>query len=302
MKFYLVDTFSSAAITRQPSCVVIVEPERDIPTGNEMEQFAKELGYSDIVFMQQQDEKSFCSRYFSEGQIVPFKINSTIAAYTVLYKEGLIEDNNVFTEDTGVSLLQINLNDGFITVETESAETLSQQLNYKDEFNLYEAIGVQSETISLKPTADYFKATLPGVIGKLLPEIKTPLMNLKTLMALFQEMTMADEIRKSVAGTPLETVINNEALDPISNFMTEAFKESDNLTKSMSHKKDHHHHQVMAIASPVLPDGNGNLMEHLNVAQNNSHDSFGIIMKRKENDAIQFCGCGTVMAEGQIFL
>ena len=303
MKFYLVDTYSSAAITRQPACVVIVEKDQDMPNTMAMNNTAIELGYSDIVFMQQQDEENFYSRYFSNGEIIPFKINSTIAAYTVLYKEGLIGQQGNWTEDTGTALLHININDGFISVETPSAENLTRQLNISDEDNLFKTIGIESEQISLKSTADYFRATLPGVISKMLPEIKTPLMNLNTLMALFQEMAMSDEIKKSVEGTPLADIMTNEALDPMFKFMNDAFKGSDTLTKSMNKNKEKSKHKVMAVASPMLPSGNpDSLIEQLNLSNDPSASSYGVIMKRKENDAIQFCGSGTVMAEGQIFI
>ena len=302
MKFYLVDTFSSAAITRQPSCVVLISKEQKMPSLEEMKQNATELGYSDIVFLKQIDNNNMVSRYFNHGKVVPFKINSTIAAYTVLYKQALIEDNGFWTEDTGSSILNIQINDGLITVETESTDKLTEELNCTSEHNLYNTIGVQSERISKKPTGIYFKSSLPGVVGKMMPEIKTPVMNLKTLMSLFQEISLPEEVKDTVAGTPLEDLVASNAFDPITSFMTDAFKHSDSFTQSMNKNGEEQIDHVLAIASPVLPSAADNILNHLNLAKDKSSNSYGRIMKRKENDAIQFCGCGTVMAEGQIFI
>lgn len=302
MKFYLVDTFSSAAITRQPSCVVLIDKEQEMPSLNEMTNNAVELGYSDIVFLKKVNNEHMVSRYFSKGKNIPFNVNSTIAAYTVLCKEGLIEETGFWTEDTGSSVLNIQINDNLITVETESAEKLTKDLHCSNENSLYNTIGVQSEKISKKSTANYFNTSLPGVMGKMMPEIKTPVMNLKTLMSLFQEISLPEEVKDTVAGTPLEDLVSNDAFDPITSFMIDAFQNSDSLNQSMTKKDDERMNQVMAIASPVLPSSENNILEHLNSAKDKSADSYGRIMKRKENDAIQFCGSGTVMAEGQIFI
>lgn len=302
MKFYLVDTFSSAAITRQPSCVILIDNNQEMPSLAEMTQNVAELGYSDIVFLKQVNHKNMVSKYFSHGEIIPFNVNSTIAAYTVLYNEGLIEDNGLWTEDTGFTILTIQINDGLVTVSTESAEKLTEDLNCSNETNLYNTIGVQLEKISKKPTANYFRTSLPGVMSKMLPEIKTPVMNLKTLMSLFQEISLPEEVNDTIAGTPLESLMANNAFDPITSFMTEAFNNSDSFKQSMTKKDNEHINQVMAIASPILPTAESNILEHLNLAKDKSSDSYGRIMKHKENDAIQFCGCGTVMAEGQFFI
>ena len=302
MKFYLVDTFSSAAITRQPSCVVLIDQDSSMPSMDGMLSHVEQLGYSDIVFMKREDEKNFQSRYFSKGKAVPFKINSTIAAYTVLYKEALIDKSGTWTEDTGSSVLNIKIDDGFINVETLSADQLTKELNISDESRLLATIGVQSEQISKKPTAEYFKKTFPGIFAKMLPEIKTPVMNLKTLMELFHEATMAEEIKKSVEGTPLAEVVNGELFDPISTFMNEAFNDSDQLTKSMSQRNDFPQDKVLAIASPMLPQASTNILEHLNLMKDKSSNSFGRLIKDKSNDNIQFYGYGTVMAEGTIII
>lgn len=302
MKFYLVDTFSSAAITRQPSCVVLINQDSPMPTEDTIQFSVDQLGYSDIVFMKRQNETTFTSRYFTKGKAVPFKINSTIAAYTVLYKEALIEKNGTWTEDTGSSFLNIKIDDGFINVETQSAEQLTKELNISDESNLFSTIGVQSEQISKKPTSEYFKKTFPGVFAKLLPEIKTPVMNLNTLMALFQEETMAADIKKSVEGTPLEAVVSSELFDPIATFMNDAFSDSDELSKSMIGSHNDYQDKVLAIASPMLPQASTNILEHLNLMKDKSSDSFGRIIKDKANDNIQFYGYGTVMAEGTIVI
>lgn len=302
MKFYLVDTFSSAAITRQPSCVVVIDQDSTMPSEDTMKSRVDQLGYSDIVFMKKENDDSFCSRYFSKGEAVPFKINSTIAAYTVLYKESFIEKNGEWTENTGSSILNIKIDDGFINVETQSADQLTKELNISDESNLFATIGVQSEQISYKPTAEYFKNTFPGIFAKMLPEIKTPVMNLNTLMALFQEATMAEDIKKSVKGTPLESVVSSELFDPIATFMNDAFNDSDQLRKSMTQKKDAPDDKVLAIASPMLPQASTNILEHLNLVKDKASDSFGRIVKDKVTDNIQFYGYGTVMAEGTIVI
>ena len=302
MKFYLVDTFSSAAITRQPSCVVLIDQDAPMPSDEVMASHVDQLGYSDIVFMKRETETSFLSRYFSKGETVPFKINSTIAAYTVLYNEAFIEKDGVWTEDTGSSMLNIKITDGFIHVETQSADQLTKDLDIKDESHLLATIGVQSEQISKKPTADYFKKTFPGIFAKMLPEVKTPVMNLNTLMALFQEATMAEDIKKSVAGTPLEAIVSSELFDPIATFMNEAFDGSDEFSKKMIQGDSDHEDKVLAIASPMLPQASTNILEHLNLMKDKSSNSFGRIIKDKANDNIQFYGYGTVMAEGTIVI
>ena len=302
MKFYLVDTFSSVAITRQPSCVVIIDENISFPDEKVRQKNVAELGYSDIVFMQKTGNTSFISRYFSKGEEVPFKINSTIAAYTVLLKENLIDKNGCWFEDTGSSLLTVKMTDGFINVETGSAEDLTEQLDIPNLDNLYSTIGIQSEKISLKPTGDYFKHVMPGIICRMMPEIKTPVLNLKTLAALFSELTMTEDIKKSVEGTPLADVITNSAFDPITNFMNDAFKGADSITKSINEKSANREDRVVAIASPVIPSAAEGIIDQLSLAHDKGRDSYGRIMKDRVNDSIQAYGCGTVMAEGMIFL
>ena len=302
MKFYLVDTFSSVSIPRQPSCVVIIDENISFPDDSVLQKNAVELGYSDIVFMQKTGNTSFISRYFSKGEETPFKINSTIAAYTVLLKENIIDRNGSWFEDTGFSLLTVKMTDGYINVEAGSAEDLTEQLNIPNLDSLYSTIGIQSEKISLKPTGDYFRHVMPGIICKMMPQIKTPVLNLKTLGALFSELALTEDIKKSVEGTPLADLIANNAFDPVYNFMNDAFKDSDSLTKSISGKNSPKEDRVVAIASPVIPSAAEGIIDQLSLAHDKGSDSYGRIMKDSSSDSIQIYGYGTVMAEGMIFI
>ena len=101
---FRVAAFSDGSEGGNPAGVVVGE---SLPSEPEMQRLAKEIGYSETVFAAPQND-GWRVRFFSPEEEVAFCGHATIALGSVL------------AEHNGQSLIQLNMNAGRITVETNA--------------------------------------------------------------------------------------------------------------------------------------------------------------------------------------
>nr|WP_321250108.1 PhzF family phenazine biosynthesis protein [uncultured Ruegeria sp.] len=101
---FRVAAFSDGSEGGNPAGVVVGE---SLPSEPEMQRLAKEIGYSEAVFAAPQND-GWRVRFFSPEEEVAFCGHATIALGSVL------------AEHNGQSLIQLNMNAGRITVETNA--------------------------------------------------------------------------------------------------------------------------------------------------------------------------------------
>lgn len=88
MKYFIVDAFTREPFGGNPAGVVLLEG--DFPAERLMQLVAAELRYSETVFVQQQGHAEFTMRYFTPVSEVDLCGHATIAAFGVLWREGLL--------------------------------------------------------------------------------------------------------------------------------------------------------------------------------------------------------------------
>lgn len=92
MKFYIVDAFTEKPFGGNTAGVVLLEPGTSFPTEETMLQIAAELRYSETAFVRREGSAEFTVRYFTPRYEVELCGHATIAAFGVLYQEGLVPE------------------------------------------------------------------------------------------------------------------------------------------------------------------------------------------------------------------
>ena len=199
MKFYTVDAFSSVAFGGNPSCIMLLEKGMPFPTTHEMFEIAKELGYSETAFVKSVDDDTFNIRFLTLSEEIDLSIGATIGAFTVMSREGLIEDNyNYLCETLGGNIIvHVDGDDVFIE--------MSGDLSKEDTLdNIYELMGIPRETVIKEKTSNLLEEYMPEPIAASLPDIVMPVLNpaqmqvLGPSMVAFANMDLPDN-----ADTPI---------------------------------------------------------------------------------------------------
>ena len=107
LKYYIVDAFTSESFGGNPAGVVLVGDT--FPSERLMQQVAAELRYSETVFVQRQAIDEFHLRYFTPCSEVDLCGHATIAAFGVLWRHGMVDDqvpiiNHTLAGDLKVSI------------------------------------------------------------------------------------------------------------------------------------------------------------------------------------------------------
>ena len=88
MQYYIVDAFTDTPFGGNPAGVVLLDA--DFPPDTLMQQVAAELRYSETAFVRQLGANEFTVRYFTPCSEVDLCGHATIAAFSVLYRMGIL--------------------------------------------------------------------------------------------------------------------------------------------------------------------------------------------------------------------
>jgi PhzF family phenazine biosynthesis protein len=173
MKFYIVDAFTDSLFGGNPAGVVLLEKGADFPAERQMMRTAAELRYSETAFVKPLDG-GFHTRYFTPTDEVDLCGHATIAAFTVLQREGIIEPGSVVGNKTLAGDLLIRVEKDKIMMDMTTPVSLGAIDTPVDLAELYGVMGLEPETVSAR-TADGTETTLvPAMISTGLPDIILP--------------------------------------------------------------------------------------------------------------------------------
>lgn len=129
---FLVNSFTAEGAGGNPAGVVL---NADNLSDTEKLKIAKEVGFSETAFVEQDHEVDFAVSFFTTTEEVDFCGHATLAVFATLYDQGILNAGN-YTQRTKAGLLGVTIaEDGQITMEQALPKYLGN-LAYGDFANL----------------------------------------------------------------------------------------------------------------------------------------------------------------------
>ena len=107
MKIYIVDAFSEKPFGGNTAGVVLLEPGSGFPDEEWMRLLAAELRYSETAFVRRDGAVEFTVRYFTPAGEIDLCGHATIAAFGVLYREGIVPEGSRCLNHTRAGDLEV---------------------------------------------------------------------------------------------------------------------------------------------------------------------------------------------------
>lgn len=178
-KCYIVDAFTDCPFGGNTAGVVLIRAGQAFPPDEWMRQVAAELRYSETAFVRQDGPAAFTVRYFTPCGEVDLCGHATIAAFGMLFREGVVPADNPCTCHTKAGDLEI------LPGETVMMQMASpQRLSRLDDPVLRDALlaamgGLSSDALAPLPVE---------IISTGLPDILLPLRDEAALQGLAPDM------------------------------------------------------------------------------------------------------------------
>ena len=170
-KFYIVDAFTDTLFGGNPAGVVLIPQGEDFPSDEFMLKTAAELRYSETVFVKTffSEALSFHLRYFTPAAEVDLCGHATIATFSALYQDGLLDKTNddsasAYNCKTLAGDLIISVDKGFVMMEMGEPKVLGEIREPSAIERLYKVMG-QSDA----PTDLPIKMVSTGLPDIILP-------------------------------------------------------------------------------------------------------------------------------------
>lgn len=173
MKIYIVDSFTEKRFCGNQAGVVLLESGEDFPEPDYMRQLAAELRYSETAFIKKLEKEVFKLRYFTPMQEVELCGHATIAAFTVLYEEGVIKAGSCKAE-TMAGDLEVKVSEKDIWMEM-AVPRIIKIFDQEESEALYTSLSLDKY--------DTPEAMIPQIINTGLSDIMLPVKNQKALEA-----------------------------------------------------------------------------------------------------------------------
>ena len=215
MKFYIVDAFTDSPFGGNTAGVVLVENQKDFPEDGVMQQVAAELRYSETAFVKRLSTTEFQIRYFTPKGEVDLCGHATIASFHVLWKEGLIEDNNTYINHTRAETLSVQLTEGKVLMDMACPKLIKEMRVAKINTELYQVMGLSYEEQLAKGLT-----LIPKIITSGLPDIMMPVKDLSDLDAIqpdYEKLVQLSE-RFYAVGVHAFTLDGDDATAHVRNF------------------------------------------------------------------------------------
>lgn len=189
MKYFVVDAFAQEPFGGNPAGVVLLGENVPFPADGLMVKIAAELRYSETAFVQQNGPAEFTVRYFTPAAEVDLCGHATIAAFSVLRDEGIVQPGNVCLNHSLAGDLQVIVSEQImmqmappVVVGTVSDTGRLDAIMRADG----DAVGGAEGAVSAERAA---VGTLPAeIVSTGLPDIIYPVQSIQALNALAPDM------------------------------------------------------------------------------------------------------------------
>lgn len=188
MKFFIVDAFTTALFGGNPAGVVLIPAGAGFPDDGLMQKTAAELRYSETAFVKFLGDASFETRYFTPEGEVDLCGHATIAAFSVLSREGVLGPGGRAENLTKAGRLQVRLQDGQVFMDMAPPRIISVLDSRETKEALACIMGTAAEDVVVRDLDGKSRALLPMVVTTGLPDVLLPVSNPERLAALNPDM------------------------------------------------------------------------------------------------------------------
>ena len=194
MKMFIADAFTEKHFGGNPAGIALLKADEPFPSDDFMQQMAAELKHSETAFIHPEGGGTFSLRYFTPAGEVDLCGHATIAAFTVLKDEGLLESHES-TALTKAGRLKIFTDDHLILMSmAKSADIrkfdLSSPEDAKAVDSFYQSFGLTKEAMP--------NDLLPQIVSTGLPDILLPVRDKSLLDTLKPDFDKITEISRSL--------------------------------------------------------------------------------------------------------
>lgn len=205
MKLYIVDAFTEVPFGGNTAGVVQLEKGAAFPEDAWMARLAAELRYSETAFIRPDGPAEFTVRYFTPAGEIDLCGHATIASFSTLFQEGIVEAGTPCINHTRAGDLEI-LPGAVTMMQMAPARRVGTFENPEMLAALLQAMGgLKANDLAALPV----EAVSAG-----LPDIMLPVRDVATLHALLPDMAAlaALSVRYDVVG------VHAFAIDPSDNY------------------------------------------------------------------------------------
>ena len=185
MKYFIVDAFTTQPFGGNPAGVVLIDS--DFPSEKFMQQVAAEFRYSETAFVRRDSDTEFTVRYFTPCGEVELCGHATIAAFSTLYKLGIIADGTLCINHTLAGNLQVRVGE-IIMMQMAEPQIIDTVVDVE---RLHRIMGVKNGQIDLPVQ----------VVNTGLPDIMMPVNSIEELNALTPDMTDLAQLSEELEVT-----------------------------------------------------------------------------------------------------
>lgn len=201
MLVYTLSSFAKNNSGGNPAGVVIAQNQLTL---QQMQRTAKEVGFSETVFIQESSKADYRARFFTPSSEVDLCGHATIAAFSLMTGLGII-DKGKYTMETMAGVLDVEVhNDNRVFMN----QTLPEYFDFVPSSEIADCLGISECNIS---------SALPvQIVSTGLRDIMVPIDCLKTLLDIKPDMSKIVElsIKYHVIGVhafSMETMNNSTA-------------------------------------------------------------------------------------------
>lgn len=199
IEVFILNSFAKTANGGNPAGVVL----NSNLSYTQMQNIAREVGFSETAFLNKTGEKSYEAKYFTPVAEVDLCGHATIAAFSLLKFKKMIQNGICFL-NTKAGLININVNDNNIFMTQKTPEFY--EIIPPDE--IFECLNIKNE--------DLIKNLPIQVISTGLRDIIVPIKNLKTLLSMKPDFDKITELSRKyntigIHAFSLETMFNSTA-------------------------------------------------------------------------------------------
>ncbi len=191
MKFYIVDAFADELFGGNGAGVVILQPQEPFPAEMIMLKTAAELNFSETVFLQQQDRRTFKLRYFTPAAEIDLCGHATIGAFGALRDAGMVEDGQSYYIETMAGRLEVDVEAEAILMEMGIPQTIGEISDEAELAKLAKIMGIDRKEIVFSP----------GIISTGLPDIILQVENKAALWRIFPDFPALTELSRQYQVT-----------------------------------------------------------------------------------------------------
>lgn len=205
MLLFIVDAFSDSPFCGNKAGVVILNENNPFPNIELMQSIASELNFSETAFVRKLKKTIFEIRYFTPLKEVDLCGHATIAAFSVLKNENIINYGE-FIVSTISGNLNIEVKENMVWIEMPKPKII-KELNKEEYVDIYNAygLGIEHKPNNLNTI----------IINSGLSDIILPVKNRLTLNSIVQDKDKVINLSKEYNVVGVHIYCLNEGCDTI---------------------------------------------------------------------------------------